>query len=72
VHYHEEYETDRPFYVYTDMIGLFDTYAMLRAKAQQPDTWVVSGHDPAEMSRFEAVGEHCLDLMRPLQPDASG
>jgi glyoxylase-like metal-dependent hydrolase (beta-lactamase superfamily II) len=65
-HYHEELDHDRPFYIYSDMIALLGTYDLLRAKAAQPDTWVVAGHDPVEMGRFERVNADCVDLTKPV------
>jgi glyoxylase-like metal-dependent hydrolase (beta-lactamase superfamily II) len=64
-HYHEEMDHDRPFYIYTDLIEMFEAYALLRRKAAEPDAWVVTGHDPAEMDRFEAVNADCIDLTKP-------
>ena len=65
-HYHEELDHDRPFYIYSDMPALLSTYDLLRGKAAQPNTWVVAGHDPAEMDRFERVNADCVDLTRPV------
>jgi glyoxylase-like metal-dependent hydrolase (beta-lactamase superfamily II) len=65
VHYHEELDEDRPFYVFSDMGELLDTYDLLRAKRAVPETWVVTGHDPQEMNRFERVDDHCVDLTKP-------
>jgi len=65
VHYHEELEHDRPFYIYSDMLAMLGTYDLLRDKAARPDTWVVAGHDPVEMDRFERVNDDCVDLGRP-------
>ena len=65
-HYHEELEYDRPFYIYSDMLAVLGTYDLLRAKAAQANTWVVAGHDPVEMDRFERVNVDCVDLTRPI------
>jgi len=65
-HYHEELDHDRPFYIYSDMLAMLGTYDLLRAKAARPNTWVVTGHDPAEMDRFERVNADCVDLTRPI------
>jgi len=64
-HYHEEMDHDRPFYIYTDLLEMLEGYEFLRRKAALPDTWVVTGHDPAEMDRFEAVNADCADLSKP-------
>ena len=65
-HYHEELDHDRPFYIYSDMVALLGTYELLRAKAAQPRTWVVAGHDPVEMGRFARVNADCVDLTKPV------
>lgn len=65
-HYHEELDHDRVFYTYSDMPAMLGTYDLLRAKAARPGTWVVTGHDPAEMDRFERVNPDCIDLTRPV------
>jgi len=66
VHYREELDHDQVFYVYSDMLAMLGTYDLLRAKAAQPGTWVVTGHDPAEMDRFERVSPDCVDLTKPV------
>lgn len=71
VHYHEELEHDRPFYVFSDMKELVDTYDLLRAKSAAPRTWVVTGHDPVEMNRFERIDDNCIDLTKPMFPRAN-
>lgn len=64
-HHHQEMDRDRPFYVYTDLLAMLEAYELLRHRGAHPNTWVVTGHDPAEMSRFEAVNADCVDLSRP-------
>jgi glyoxylase-like metal-dependent hydrolase (beta-lactamase superfamily II) len=66
VHYHEELDENRPFYVFSDLDELVGGYDLLRSKAGASDTWVVSGHDPLEMERYTRVNDHCVDLTRPL------
>ena len=66
VHFLEEMMLDRPFYAHTDLVGMYRAYEVLRMKASTPNTWIVSGHDPIEMERFERVNEHCVDLTRPV------
>jgi len=72
IHFHEEVEENRPFYVFSDTGELLDAYTVLRAKASTPRTWVVSGHDPLEMSRFERVDDHCVGLTKPTFALPSG
>jgi glyoxylase-like metal-dependent hydrolase (beta-lactamase superfamily II) len=71
VHYQEEMDHDRPFYVYTDLLATLRTYEHLRGKATQPNTWVVTGHDPVEMDRFERVNADCVDLTKPRDPQGA-
>jgi glyoxylase-like metal-dependent hydrolase (beta-lactamase superfamily II) len=66
VHYQEELKHRRPFYIFTDLVAMFAAYDTLHALADQPRTWVVSGHDPAEMDRFVRVNVDCVDLARPV------
>jgi hypothetical protein len=70
-HYQEEMDHDRPFYVYTDLLATLRTYEHLRGKATQPNTWVVTGHDPVEMDRFERVNADCVDLTKPRDPQGT-
>jgi hypothetical protein len=65
-HYHEELDHDRTFYIYSDMLAMLGTYDLLRAKAAQAGAWVVTGHDPIGMDRFERVNADCVDLTRPV------
>jgi glyoxylase-like metal-dependent hydrolase (beta-lactamase superfamily II) len=65
-HYHEELDHDRPFYIYSDMLAMLRTYDLLRAKAAEPNTRIVAGHDPIEMDRFKRVNADCVDLTRPV------
>jgi glyoxylase-like metal-dependent hydrolase (beta-lactamase superfamily II) len=66
-HYREEFEQDRPFMVFTDLVGMLRTYDVLRELAARPRTTVVTGHDPLEMDRFERVNEDCIDLTKPIR-----
>ena len=66
VHYHEEIEHNRPFYIYTDIMAMFSAYDHLRERASRPNTWFVTGHDPVEMERFHRLGDECVDLAKPL------
>jgi len=65
VHYHEEIEHNRPFYVYTDILAMFRAYDLLRERASRPNTWFVTGHDPLEMQRFHRLHDACVDLTKP-------
>jgi hypothetical protein len=63
-HYCDEMELDRPFSLYSELEGMFRTYAHLRNLAARPRTTVIAGHDPAVSSMFETVAPNCLDLTR--------
>jgi glyoxylase-like metal-dependent hydrolase (beta-lactamase superfamily II) len=67
-HFHEELEHDRPFYVYTDLLATLRGYELLRTRATEPDTWIVTGHDAVEMDRFPRVNADCVDLTVPPRP----
>jgi glyoxylase-like metal-dependent hydrolase (beta-lactamase superfamily II) len=64
-HYYEEFERDIPFWLFTDLEGMYRGYEHLRALAARAGTTVVAGHDPADARRFTAVHEDCFDLTRP-------
>lgn len=66
LHYYEEMEEDRPFFLYADIEGMFRSYDFLRERDRAADTWVVAGHDPLVMDRFEKVDGDCADLSRPV------
>jgi glyoxylase-like metal-dependent hydrolase (beta-lactamase superfamily II) len=66
VHYHDEIEHDRPFYVYTDLLAMFAAYDWLRQRTASSDCWLVTGHDPVEMNRFRLVNPDTADLTQPL------
>jgi glyoxylase-like metal-dependent hydrolase (beta-lactamase superfamily II) len=66
VHYHEEIEHNRPFYIYTDIMAMFRAYELLRERASRPNTWFVTGHDPVEMERFHRLHDGCVNLAKPL------
>ncbi|GAA4403229.1 N-acyl homoserine lactonase family protein [Tsukamurella soli] len=68
-HFYEEIDKDRPFFLFNDLEGMYRCYDYLRELAARPDTWVVPGHDPLVMSRFERIADGCVDLTRRL-PDA--
>jgi glyoxylase-like metal-dependent hydrolase (beta-lactamase superfamily II) len=65
-HYHEELDENRPFYHYSDLVATLETYATLRERATRPQTRIVSGHDPIEMTRYTPKAEDVVDLTRPL------
>jgi glyoxylase-like metal-dependent hydrolase (beta-lactamase superfamily II) len=70
-HYHEEFERDLPFWLFTDLEGMYRGYEHLRALAARADTTVVAGHDPDDARRFAAVHEDCFHLARPRPANQS-
>jgi len=72
LHYYEEMEEDRPFILYADIEGMYRSYDFLRERDNAADTWVVAGHDPLVMDRFEKVDGDCVDLSKPVMPRNPG
>ena len=70
IHYYEEMERDRPYWVFTDLEGMYKSYAFLNELASHPGVSVVAGHDPAVLSRFKAVDDDCVDLA--IRTDQAG
>lgn len=64
VHYYDELERDRPFHIFTDLVGVYRSFDQLRDLAARPGTTLVAGHDPAVMHMFETVAPECVDLTR--------
>ncbi|MFD4351210.1 N-acyl homoserine lactonase family protein [Nocardia sp. NPDC058518] len=62
LHFYEEKDRDRPFWVYCDLEGMYDGYERLNELSQRPDTVVVAGHDPEVMRRFKMIDDDCVDL----------
>ncbi len=56
VHYYEEYERDIVFTSVADLVEMYDSFAVIRRlEASGEIRHVVSGHDPATLSRFTPV-----------------
>lgn len=62
IHWYEEMERDRPFWLLYDLEGMYKGYAYLNELAALPDVSVVAGHDPDVMRRFRMIDEDCVDL----------
>lgn len=60
-HYYEEIEKDRPFSIFTDLVGLHRGYDTLRA-LRDDGAVLVPGHDPEVMRRFPPAGVDGADL----------
>ena len=56
VHFYEELEQRRPFWVFTDLAAMRASYEVLAAT----DGVLVPGHDPLVMQRFPAAGESAV------------
>jgi glyoxylase-like metal-dependent hydrolase (beta-lactamase superfamily II) len=65
IHFYEEMERDRPFWLFCDLEGMYRGYEMLRTAAADPTTSVVAGHDRAVTTRFTTAEKDCFDLTRP-------
>ncbi|MER5437697.1 N-acyl homoserine lactonase family protein [Streptomyces sp. NPDC002790] len=66
MHYYDEVRQDRPFYLFTDLVGMYDAYTWLRELDARPVTDVVPGHDPEVAKRYEEVERDCFDLLAPV------
>lgn len=66
IHFYEQLEKDRPYWIFTDLAGMYAGYDFLRELEARPNSWIVSGHDPQVMTRFEAIDEECVDLSSPV------
>jgi glyoxylase-like metal-dependent hydrolase (beta-lactamase superfamily II) len=62
IHYYEEMERDRPYWIFTDLEGMYRTYAYLNELAAKPGVSIVAGHDPAVMEMFKPIDQQCVDL----------
>ncbi|MFC9838412.1 N-acyl homoserine lactonase family protein [Rhodococcus sp. NPDC127530] len=62
IHLYEELERDRPYWVFTDLEGMYKGFVYLNELASHPDVSIVAGHDRQVMTRFKAVDEDCVDL----------
>jgi len=65
IHLYDEIRRDRPFFIFTDIAAMFDSYQALRELDARADTEVIAGHDPAVAAGYAEVAENCFDLTRP-------
>jgi glyoxylase-like metal-dependent hydrolase (beta-lactamase superfamily II) len=65
LHYYEEMERDRPFAFFHDLEQTYRSYGELRALRDQGIT-IIAGHDPAVMTQFVRINDHCVDLTAQL------
>lgn len=65
IHWYEEMEKDRPFWLFCDLEGMLKGYDLLRTLGARPDSTIIAGHDPLVMSSYEAVADAVVDLGRP-------
>ena len=56
VHFYEELEQRRPFWVFTDLAAMKASYEVLATTGGT----IVPGHDPLVMERFPAAGENAV------------
>lgn len=62
LHFYEEMERMMPFQVFTDLVGVFATYDVLRGLAADRDAVIVAGHDPRVMREFPPADGSDPDL----------
>lgn len=71
LHFYDSLRLDRPFQIFLDLVGMYQSYDHLRKLDNQPSTTIVAGHDPEVMSMFEHAADHCADLTRPTRVGAA-
>jgi glyoxylase-like metal-dependent hydrolase (beta-lactamase superfamily II) len=70
VHFYEEIERDRPFFVVADLPGMYRGFDVVREMGEEPGSAVVAGHDAEVRRRFPdrvdglpaGLGEHVVRL----------
>jgi len=62
IHFYEEMELDRPYWVFHDLEGMYHGYDALRTLGARPGASIVAGHDPRVMEMFEPVCADVVDL----------
>jgi glyoxylase-like metal-dependent hydrolase (beta-lactamase superfamily II) len=55
IHFYEEMTLDRPFFIFSDLLKVYESYELLRSLDNQSRTTVVAGHDPESFSHFEPL-----------------
>jgi len=65
-HLYEEYEMDRPYWLFADLPAMYRAYEILREAEARSDALVIPGHDPGVMHRFHRVSPDIVDLTRPI------
>jgi glyoxylase-like metal-dependent hydrolase (beta-lactamase superfamily II) len=54
LHFYEELERDRPFFVVADLVAMYRGFDVLREMSEDPGRLLVAGHDAAVPQRFPA------------------
>jgi glyoxylase-like metal-dependent hydrolase (beta-lactamase superfamily II) len=52
LHFYEEVERDRPFFIVSDLVGMYRAYEVLREMCEDTGRLLVAGHDPDVLRRF--------------------
>jgi len=60
LHFYEELERDRPFFVVADLLDMYRGFDLLREMTQDPGRLLVAGHDARVRDRFPALPGHDL------------
>jgi glyoxylase-like metal-dependent hydrolase (beta-lactamase superfamily II) len=55
LHFYEELERDRPFFVVADLLDMYRGFDRLREMTEDPGRLLVAGHDAAVRDRFPAL-----------------
>ena len=69
LHFYDELERDRPFFVVADLLEMYRGFDLLREMTQDPGRLLVAGHDAAVRERFPALPGHDL-VVRITEEDA--
>lgn len=62
LHYRDEIDEERPFYLFTDLEKMLGSYDALRELSRQPHVDVIPGHDPAVSANYVEVANECFSL----------
>jgi len=70
LHFYEELERDRPFFVVADLVDMYRGFDLLREMTQDEGRLLVAGHDAQVRARFPGrlpgLGDELADLVVPI------
>jgi glyoxylase-like metal-dependent hydrolase (beta-lactamase superfamily II) len=65
LHFYDSLRKDRPFQIFLDLVGMYESYDRLRKLDAQPSMTIIAGHDPEVMTMFAHAADGVADLTRP-------